>query len=377
MTRPENMGKNGFQYVISDFFLDGYAGRSNIHAGYLMFDNRLMDKLRLVWGLRGEYYKYTEIRNGNNDKRAVYSIKPDPRLQWLPSANLTYSPLSSLNIRTAFSSSVVRPEMMDNSQFWRYRINSWDFKTEWFPGLGEIISIGGFYKKFDKPAEMTVSVAIEDPVYSLKSSDWAEVYGLEFELRKNFGFINGSKLLNNLSVYGNLTLQKSDVKSTYRAPNPEGPDKPQIDLSTKLNRPMYGQTPYLINSGIQYIGDYLGLNLMYNKSGIKTYLVSASPDLVEYEQPREQIDAQISYKFLKKRLEVKLNAGNLLNRVSLIYRNTGSYETNPDFVPGVSMDVSDAQRLKPGFSNKLDEGDQVMFSQKFGRTYSTSLTWNF
>ncbi|TDQ07483.1 TonB-dependent receptor [Pedobacter metabolipauper] len=392
MLKPEHLGVNGFQYTISPFFLDSYAGKSQSHAGYIMFDNRLMEKLRLVWGVRGEYYKYTEIENGQNDKTSVFSIKPDPRWQWLPSANLTYSPLSDLNIRAAYSSSVVRPEMMDNSQFWRYspylgaqygnsglystRINSWDFKTEWFPGLGEILSVGGFYKKFDRPAELTVITTNNTPSYYLQSSDWAKVYGLEFELRKNLNFIADNNLLNALSVYGNLTLQKSEVRGTYKTPNPD-PTLPQIEVSSKQNRPMYGQTPYLVNAGIQYNGDRLGLNVMYNKSGLKTYITSELPENVEYEQPREQIDAQISYRFMKKRLEIKLNAGNLLNRVSLFYRNSGSYEANPDYIRGESNDASNATRLKAGFTNKLEAGDQVMFSQKFGRTYSTSLTWNF
>lgn len=389
MIKPENMGPNGFQYRL--LYIDQYAGKSRNHAGFVMFDNRLMDKLRLVWGVRGEYYKYTEINNANNDKNSIFSIKVDPHWQWLPSANLTYSPLSTVNIRAAYSSSVVRPEMMDNSQFWRYsvylgglygnqglystRIDSWDIKTEWFPGLGEILSVGAFYKKFDKPTELNVNYAGGgDPEYALKSSDWAKVYGLEFELRKTLGFIADTELLNDLSLFGNLTLQKSEVKSTYTETNPD-PNGPALELSSKQNRPMYGQTPYLINAGLQYNGERLGINLMYNKSGLKTYMVGDMPDVVEYERPREMIDAQISYRFLNRKLEIKLNAANLLNSASTFFRNLNSYEPNPDYVVG--NDRSNAQRLKPGFTEKYEEGDLIMFSQKFGRTYSTSLTYTF
>lgn len=391
MIKPQNMGINGYSYRVTQYFLDSFEGKSRSHAGYFMFDNRLFDKLRLVWGLRTEYYKYTEVHNGNNRKLAVYSIKPDKRWQWLPSANLTYSPISSLNIRTAYSSSVVRPEMMDNSQFWRYsptlggqygnqglfstRINSFDIKTEWFPGLGEIISIGGFYKKFDKPAELTSDLSSGNYNYYLKSADWAKVYGLEFELRKNLSFIADADILRNLSLYGNLTLQKSEVKSTYLAPNPEV-GKPDILLSTKQNRAMYGQSPYLINAGLQYAGEHFGLNFMYNKSGYKTYIVSDRPSAIEYERPRELIDAQISYRLLKKRMEIKINASNLLNNASRFYRNIASYEKNPDHNDG-NQDISDAERLKPGFSNKYENGDLVTFIQKFGRTYSTSITYTF
>lgn len=391
MIQPQNFGPNGFKYM--PWFMDRYAGKSRNHAGFMMFDNRLLDKLRLVWGVRAEYYKYTEINNGNNSKESIFSIKPDPRWQWLPSANLTYSPVSSINIRAAYSNSIVRPEMMDNSQFWRYsaylgamygnsglystRISSWDFKTEWFPGLGEILSIGGFYKKFDKPAELLIYTATGgDDIYFLNSSDYAKVYGLEIELRKNLGFIYDTKILNDISLFGNLTLQESEVKSTFTQNNPD-PTLPPLELSSKQNRSMYGQTPYMINGGIQYTGDHFGLNLMYNKSGMKTYLASSEQGFVEYEKPREQIDVQVSYRFFKKKMEIKVNAANLLNQASTFYRNTNSYERNPDYVPGASRDVSNALRLKPGFSDKYEEGDQIMFSQRFGRTYSTSLTYTF
>ncbi|WP_419700590.1 TonB-dependent receptor domain-containing protein [Mucilaginibacter sp. NFX135] len=389
-SKPENLSYDKYSYGIQPFFLDSYKGKSQTHAGYVMLDNRIFDKLRLVWGLRGEYYKYTEIKYGANIKgdKGVFSVKPDKRWQWLPSANLTYSPIQSLNVRAAVSSSVVRPELMDNNPFFRYsayldglygnrglystRINSYDLKTEWFPGLGEIISVGGFYKRFDKPAELSYFYNGTDNYY-LQSADWAKVYGLEFELRKNFGFIADEGILKNITAYGNLTLQKSRVQATYAVDNPEV-GKPQLQVPVEQKRAMYGQSPYLYNVGLQYIGNHLGFNAAYNKSGYKTYIVSDDPTAIEYEKPREQLDIQISYRFLKNKIEIKFNAGNLTNNISTFYRNTASYENIPNYG---GADKSKGMRLKPGFTNKYENGDQVRFQQKFGRTYSTSLIYNF
>ncbi|TBO40745.1 TonB-dependent receptor [Pedobacter kyonggii] len=393
MQQPENIrGANGFFYNVGNGFQDIYKGKSLTQAGFAMFDTRFLEKFRLVWGVRAEYYKYDEINNGNNTNLKIFSIKPDKHWQWLPSANLTYSPTSSFNIRTAFSSSVIRPELLDNSQFWRYspylgaqfgnqglystRINSYDLKAEWFPGLGEIISAGGFYKKFDTPTELTFSTASGNINYYLKSADFAQVYGLELELRKNFNFISTHKLFSNLTAYANLTLQRSDVKGTYLVANTDPNGPPSIEASSKQNRPMYGQSPYLVNLGLQYNASRFGFNIMYNKSGYKTYIVSELPADIEYEKPRAQIDAQISGRLLKNRLEIKINAGNILNRASVFYRNTASYEVNPDYVGG-DADRSNRTRLKEGYSNKYDDGDLISFSQKFGRTYSTSITYNF
>ncbi len=389
---PANFGANGYNYFVQTFYLDSYEGKSRSHAGYLMLDTRIMDKLRLVYGVRAEYYKYNEIKNGYNDKASTkFTLPPDKTWQWLPSANLTYSPTEQINIRAAVSSSVVRPELMDNSQFFRYnpylganfgnygltstRIDSYDFKAEWFPGLGEIISVGGFYKKFDKPTELSFLVTNGNISYNLQNSDNAKVYGLEFELRKNFGLIfSDNTVLKNLTAYGNLTLQKSTVTATYSIQDPNDISS-NILVPVRQDRSMYGQSPYLFNAGLQYTGDKLGINVMYNKSGQKTYIVSQLINQIEYEMPRGQLDLQIGYKFLKKRLEVKVNGGNLFNTASTFFINNGSYEKNPNQV--VDNDDTDASILKPGFSDKYDEGDQLRYRQKFGRTYSTSITYNF
>lgn len=391
MINPENFRANGYSYAINTFYLDSYEGNSRSHAGYLMLDTRLMDKLRLVYGVRAEYYKYKEVKNGYNDISSVFNLPADKAWQWLPSANLTYSPTDKINIRAAVSSSVVRPELMDNSRFFRYnpylganfgnsgltstRIDSYDFKTEWFPGLGEILSVGAFYKKFDKPAELSFYLVNGNINYNLRNSDKAKVYGLEFELRKNFGLVfDDINVLKNLTAYGNLTLQKSTVTATYSIQDPNDINANFL-VPVKQNRSMYGQTPYLINAGLMYTGDKLGINVIYNKAGQKTYIVSSSLDQIEYEMPRGQLDVQIGYKFLKKRLEIKINAGNLFNTASTFFINNASYEKNPDNV--IDNDFTDGVRLKPGFSDKYDEGDQLRFRQKFGRTYSTSITYNF
>lgn len=391
MINPENFGANGYNYFVNTFYLDSYEGKSKSQAAYLMFDTRIMDKLRLVYGIRAEYFKYTEVKNGLNDKASTkFTLPEDKAWQWLPSANLTYSPTEQINIRAAVSSSVVRPELMDNSQFFRYnpylganfgnygltstRINSYDFKAEWFPGVGEIISAGAFYKKFEKPIELSFLVTNGNISYNLMNSDNAKLYGVEFEIRKNFGMFLDNDILNNLTAYGNLTLQKSTVTATYSIQDPNDINS-TILAPVKQDRSMYGQSPYLINAGLQYTGDQLGINVMYNKSGQKTYIVSSYIDQIEYEMPRSQVDIQIGYKFFKKTLEVKVNGGNLFNKASTFFINNASYEPNPNQV--VDNDPSDASILKPGFSNKYEDGDQLRYSQKFGRTYSTSITYNF
>lgn len=392
MVNPANFSINSYFYSIPQFYLNEFAGKSTDHAFYAMLDNRLNDKFRLVWGLRANYFKYTEIKNPSSLKSDffAFNLPNDKRWQWLPSANFTYSPINSVNIRLAFAKTIIRPELMDNSRFFRYdpvlggqvtnaglistKVNNYDFKAEWFPGLGEIISAGAFYKKFKNPVEQTFNTNGDVEYFVIQNSSKADVYGFEFELRKNLGFIYDNAVLKNLYVSGNLTLQQSKVVGTYAELDPNNPSGPNILRELKAKRPMYGQAPYLINLGLLYNGDKLGINIVYNKSGYKTFVVSANLNKIEFEMPRSQVDAQVAYKFLKKRLEVKMNIGNIFNKYATYYRNLGSYMPNPAAIGNLS---ESPVILKPGFSNKFEDGDVITFRQAFGRTYSTSLTYNF
>lgn len=377
MQKPENMGANGYMYQL--FFMDEFIGKSRTDAGYLMLDNRLTEKWRLVWGVRGEYYKYKSVKNPiNGADLGNYTEQHDPAWRWMPSANLTYAVNPEINIRAGWSVAVVRPELLDNSRFLRWdtklhgtitntgltstKITSYDLRGEWFPALGDVISIGGFYKYFDKPVELN-QAAGANVYYMLSNSDWAKVFGFELEFRKKLDFISELNWVKNLTLSGNLTLQRSKV---------QGRDK-LIDLVTgeetfliqTLVRPMYGQSPYLINAGLQYQESRLGFNLMFNKSGRKTYIVSSSADLIDYEMPRSQFDAQLSYKWLKNKMQVKVNAGNLFNKASAFYKNA------PD--PVAAKDPG----YQPGKSDNYEAGERLTRRAYFGRTFSLQLNYNF
>jgi outer membrane receptor protein involved in Fe transport len=390
--QPENIAQNGFLYAVNPWYNDFYEGKSQTHAGFVMFDNHLMDKLRLVWGLRAEYFDYKEIKNPSNTKFNIFNLKEEPTWQLMPSVNFTYSPLRDINLRASWSRSVVRPESMDNSQFQRYNpyldgdymnaglqatpINSYDVKVEWFPGAGEIISAGVFYKYFEKPVEIIVNVNTGNLAYVLRNSDWAKIYGLELEARKNLRFIAPNEWLENIFLYSNLTLQRSTVQSNYEVNDPVTKERKLQSYQQK--RSLYGQVPFLLNAGLLYAGKHFGLNVVYNKSGYKTNIVSDVPDLMEYERPREQIDLQISYKFLKNKLEARLNAGNILNPPYQFYKNA-FYELKPDFDPKNypnGYEWTDRFGFREGYSEKYEDGDRRTFTQRLGRTFSFTLTYH-
>lgn len=370
---------------------DGYKGESQSHAVFAMFDNRLLNNLRLVWGARAEYYEYKEIHNAGNTKMNYSVQRPDKKWRLMPSANLTYSPIKNVNVRAAWSISAVRPELMDNSNFSRYNpylngemhsrgvvstiINHYDAKLEWYPGAGEIVSVGAFYKHFDKPIELIANVNTGNIEYMLQNSNWAKVKGIEFEFRKHLGFISNAKWLSRIFLFGNLTLLESQVESRQLIK-----DEPEEWVVFKSKRALAGQVPVLANAGIQYNGTHIGFNIAYNYAGYKTNVISEAPHLMDMERPREQLDIQVSYSFLHGKMLAKLNAGNLLDAAFRYYRNTQGMKLKDNVDPNnkpTHFDWNDIYEWAPGYSLKYDEGDQSSFTKRIGRSLSFSLSYNF
>jgi hypothetical protein len=437
-----------FLYFPATYSINGYAGRNINQAYYAMFDNRFANWVRLVWGVRAEYFKYEKLRNGVNDKNIDELILQgekdkfvDPETgelvtptanpeteektwRYLPSASLTLSPLRDFNIRAAYSQAVVRPALIENSRITRFDpsigafrrsdgvlstlIDHYDFRLEWYPQPGEVISAGYFYKYFDKPVELyrTITDATAR-VYAITSnSNWAKVHGWEFDVRKNLGFLKpGWKFLDNLFFSGNLTLQQSEVQASVYEGKSIAEDKYgnryqyRTQVLLKEKRPLYGQVPVVYNAGLQYTGERLGLNVTFNHMGYKTFLTGLRPELVEYERPRNQLDAQLSYNFLKsKKLAVKLNMTNLLNNAFRFYTNDfGTYQFQDKWKGMTEAQIysqtenwSEIYEWKHGFSQKYEEGhyetsgdgktktrvgDRDTFIRKVGASFSLSVAY--
>lgn len=430
-------------YNPAAFNNNSYAGRNNNQAGYVMMDNRFTSWLRLVWGIRAEYYEYEKLKDeaadkvsqanlDNSDKaryvdpetgnlvhRTLDASAEDKKWRYLPSANLTITPFSNFNIRASYAQSAIRPALIENSSFARFNylygriqrntgvvstlISHYDLRLEWYPAPGEVISAGYFKKHFKNPVEMYLDVTNTSGAVDLltANSDYADVTGWELDLRKSFGFIaKGLKFLDNLYFSGNLTVQNSEVQASsfrYEAMG-GGSDNDGITYSyrrktyLKEKRPLYGQVPVLYNIGLQYAGERLGANIAFNHSGYKTFTVGMQPHYSEMERPRDQVDAQLSYRFLKdKKLQVRLNMSNLTNSPYRFFINgQNTYKLKPDANSMTMVEWSDVYEWKYGFSQKYEKGyyeettngkvrigDTDTFIRKVGSSFSLAVSYNF
>ena len=437
---------NDLYYYPGGFSLNNYEGKNTNEAFFGMVDNRIGKWFRLVWGMRIESYVYEEIKDATStvsqtiEKQAeakrryvdpetgeivhkyLNAATEEQKWRHLPSANLTITPLHDLNIRVSYAQSVVRPSLIENSGFSRLNptigriqhnvgvlttvIDHYDSKLEWYPAAGEVISVGYFYKYFKNPVELYLDVTNSSQSIDAitGNSDWAKIKGFEFDLRKSLGFLYpGWKPLQNIYLSGNLTLQNSEVQASrfeYNTFGEGGYDKEELNYAyrkktlLKEKRPLYGQVPVLYNMGLLYNDSRLSLNVVFNHMGYKTFTVGMKPEYVEYERPRGQTDAQVSYTFLKNRaLKVKLNMSNLFDNPHRFYINSGATYKEKDNMQNVYgfTEWSERYEWKFGFSEKYEEGyyetspdgktksrigDIDTFTRKVGRSFSFSVSYS-
>ena len=386
---PDNIGfgQNQVYYFAEGLNAPVFDGTMKTNAVYAMLDQRFFKKLRLVYGARMENYNlgnrqedYARERFGTDYE--LFMTTGEKNWRALPSANLTYSLTSKMNVRAAYSKTAIRPDFRETAYFGFYDyeldanisgrqlvstiVDNFDLRYEWYPQAGEIISVSGFYKKLNDPIEL---VMFRDGFYRFQNQYAATNYGVEMEIRKSLGFIADKPWLHNLTIFGNGTLIKSKVEvQTEPLPGETG-------VASKLpsqNRPLYGQAPWIINGGIAYQDDIFGFTASYNKSGHRSNTIHASPSYVEYENGRNLLDLQVSAKVWKQKAEVKLNVGNLLNEYILFYQNISAYESD-------ERDENNQliHKLVNGTTAYEKDKDRVTYRAKTGRNITLSFTYNF
>lgn len=315
---------------------DSYKGNNLLAAGYLGL-NIPIDKLTIYAGVRYEYNKmqldsYTMIKDW---KTKQYDY---PTHHLFPSLNSSYKFNEQHQVRLAYGMSVNRPEfremsgsvyydfdlfssVMGNPDLKPAYVQNADLRYEYYPTPNEAISVGLFYKRFDNPIEWTYIDNGGSYTYTYVNAQSADNYGVEVDIKKNLDFIG----LKDFSWNFNGAYINSKVNFAAG--------------SMDKNRPMQGQSPYLINTGIFYQNDRYNFNasILYNRIGKRIMEVgnadmtsgaSGNNDFPDtYELARNTIDLNVSKK-LGRKWEVKVSARNLLGEKVTFIQYPKFYDTN-------------------------------------------------
>ena len=342
---------------------NNYTGSDLLGSGYLAL-NIPIDRLNIYAGLRYEnnsmeLVNYTGIASGEKE------TYPYRRSDVFPSVNAAYHFSGKHLLRAAYGKAINRQEFREVSPSTYYDfdlfsfvrgnrdlkpayIQNFDLRYEIYPSGGEMISLAFFYKRFTDPIEWTYIDAGGTYTFTFENAEKANNYGLELDIRKNLDFIG----LRGFSLSFNGAVIDSRVIFG--------------ENSIEHDRPMQGQSPYIVNTGIFYQSVRLNLGLLYNTIGKRIVGIGRSnsgqtgntdndvPDM--YEMARHVLDLSLGCKFGK---HIELSAGirDLLAQ-PLVYRQFPKFagddgsivqreQTTKRFRPGQNFSVAIKVNLPP------------------------------
>ena len=320
---------------------DRYTAKNDLFATYVSVNAPIGKHLNVIAGARNE-----------NNVQSIYTFvglaavdKAYKTNFWLPSVNLTYNFNEKSLVRGAVGKTLNRPEFREFAPVVYYdfedvnlvkgslqqsnsnrdgldlkvaEINNYDLRYEFYPSAGEMIHVGAFYKTINNAILRVIDngTSGDNKTLTYLNGNTAYCAGVEFDMRKNLVFADnllGTKFFKNLSFVGNLALSKSESKIDTTVKHF------QVPMTT-----LQGQSPYLINMGLYYQHDKMGLkgSLLYNTFGARLYAIGTVDRGGENigEMPFRSLDLTVS-KLFKKHYLLNVGIQNLLDSKILFYKD--------------------------------------------------------
>ena len=278
-------------------------------AAYASTEFRPLEKLKAVVGVRAE--QYTTFFTGENVTNEVYNNrKTINKFDLFPSLNLIYSPYTNHNLRASYSRTTARPSFKELSVVQIYDpltdtrflgnldlkpayIDNMDLRYEIFADNAQMVAVSGFYKRFTDPIEIQSYDDAKPDNIIARNAPMANVYGLEVEGRKNFDFISDD--LRNLSLNVNVTIVRSEIEmneNEYNSRVSFAREGQTIDR----NRELQGQSPYLVNAGLNYnnVDNGWEAGVFYNVQGKTLEIIGFSQNSDVYTKPFHNLNLNLT-----------------------------------------------------------------------------------
>lgn len=340
---------------------NNYTGYFETNALYGMVDLKITEKLRVAGGVRfettnigskvdtaGVFLDPSLTAGGANGGRIPLNpINPNSvyKTGFKPyySVNATYALNDKMNFRTAYNTTLARPELREITNVFEFdafqmglvvgnpnlknqSTQNLDFRWEWFPEKGEVLAFSAFGKRIENQlvkvfSLQTAGLAASYPEFPTiqfqNDPNIGRVWGLELEVVKSLGSLYDP--LKNFYFGSNLLLAQSDIKKTperYEAIR-------SLDRYTPKNSPLFEQAPYSINLWLNYENPKSGtdLTMTFNMVGERLVQINLTgePDL--YTQPVPVLDFVFSQRITKS-VKFKGYAKNILNPdIKTVYAN--------------------------------------------------------
>lgn len=303
---PENMADStGFLLDEDTRGADKYHASSNLYAGYAML-TLPFERLTVSGGIRLE--QNSQVLTSADITGTPIKASLDS-LVFLPSVNVSYTLNKKTTLRAAYGKTVNRPEFRELAPFSFYDFennfintgnpnltfatnSNADIRIEHYPSNTEYLSAALFYKEFNNPIEPYFVPGVGSGgtrSFAPGNALGATSYGVEFDIRKSLKEMTANRILQNMTLVANASFIKSDIQVSADG----------LASGLNPNRPMVGQSPYIINGGLYYDNDSLGwqITVLYNRIGPRVTIVGI-PDIPEvYEMSRDMLDIAITKSF--------------------------------------------------------------------------------
>jgi outer membrane receptor protein involved in Fe transport len=244
--------------------------------------------------------------------------------------NVSYNFTPKSLFRIAYGITLNRPEFREKANFTFFdadlyygftgnpelktaSIHNFDLRQEFYPSENELITIGAFAKYFTNSIEQRIRNSGSGVQFTYGNAEKAISVGAELEIRKSLTNLSDVKMIQDLSLVLNSSVIYSRVYLDEEA-----------FAGQDLKRPMQGQSPFLINAGLNYNNAEIGLqvNAQYNVIGKRIWVVGDKESLpTVYEMPRNVIDFTFT-KSLGRHFELKGGVQDILNQKVRLKQDT-------------------------------------------------------
>ena len=307
---------------------DRYTASNKLYAIYAGGTMSIASTTTISAGVRAEH-NTQELQSRTFGGRRV--LVNNPVLSILPSINASRAITERAQIRLGYAETVNRPEFRELAPFAFYdfsfnnvlrgndslkvaTVRNADLRYEFYPSTSELISVGAFYKQFTNPIEMFFLPGAGSGGtrnFTFGNARSATSIGVEVEARRSLNQLFTEGVMSRIGVMVNAAYIHTEVDLGSEA------------AGQKQQRPLMGQSPYIVNAGLYYQDRERQLqgSILYNVIGPRLFAVGTygTPDI--YEMPRNVIDLAVTKGF-GKRFEVKLAAQDILNQRVLLLQDS-------------------------------------------------------
>ncbi len=313
-----------------DEFLRGnFNVEENVWAAYAMANQKLSDKLNILFGVRFENTKTTATGNNieNEEDFKDATTVENTYSNFMPSVHLKYNATDNMVFRFAWTNTIARPNYVDLTPFRDVVVDdqeiysgnpnlnpttsmNFDLNFENYLSNVGIISAGAFYKNVN---DFIYTFIGEDEatgfdLFQPLNGDDASIFGLEVGFQRQLDFLPG--FLKNLSFYGNYTYISSSANGIR---NEDGDLRDDMDLPNT--------SPNMFNASLAYATKKFSARLSTNFSD--AYLDELGGNAFEdrYYDKQFFLDFNATYAF-NKNLRIYADVNNITNQPLRYYQGT-------------------------------------------------------